>query len=831
MQLRFLRGLLECNMSAALAEARRLDEFDELFPQRSGALFESEESAGGCARVGLASVFHASASKCELFENSFYHSEMTTLLCVALNVLPESQLSLERVLSVLAKCSKGPCMDVMIAVVRNCPDRLDLAIKSLLGFGPVLNKIAEQSPLCALRVRDALVEAQVLPDLAMHLTLHAVRDGLSFCGLTLRGEASWIRGYFQLTQEKENTPAARMRGFLLHLVEEPEFQQSPRRLGQLLLLLNGVCGMWGLRVSSGSSQRIVTAMMNRARESALVAEQGLCFLLVCEGLAKLLPPQLLSDCLKVLLQSAAAPLVTLAAVRFTGKAQLPLNAAWAKQTAGVPVSIHGESLQMMGAAWRDALSDSVMAAHAAMLPTVASLCRSSAEPGPALAMKECLASQLLLRTRVDCAAGWLARQIANLALPLHPVVLELVAEFVSCCVVLGSSPLSPLSVEQMTALQRQGSVVSKLVAVFLALSHNAAIKHLGDKTRATPYSLDLIEGFKIKRLLSLASSSDFGALPEKVLLLCVTDHPEMIADQKGFQLREGPLVASWMEDRLSDEHREIVALSRLSDDRLCDDEGVQQVLFVQLLPSLSDRNAILAFSKIWYRMHNLMPVAISVATVKALARPHGSTNVISSAALIKDPLLILSVIEPNVFFKFAPILLEVLSVYASASRKAIMSAESDKELRVRLATVQDAAIAQLMIELLVSANAVLDVQIVICAFLHQLLLENPSVLSLIHHQRYPVAGVSILVEHIPSLHVVLDMLPELLESQRDWSLLLASYLLPKYATPKSLSLARLIFQSLLKASQTAPRETLKFVKVTKKTSEKKFRFDRFFFVF
>lgn len=39
---------------------------------------------------------------------------------------------------------------------------------------------------------------------------------------------------------------------------------------------------------------------------------------------------------------------------------------------------------------------------------------------------------------------------------------------------------------------------------------------------------------------------------------------------------------------------------------------------------------------------------------------------------------------------------------------------------------------------------------------------------------------------------------------------MASHLLPKYATPKSLSVARLIFQSLM--ASEAPRQTLAFVK-------------------
>jgi hypothetical protein len=835
LKVRCLKRLIECNLVAALVEARRADEFDETLPFRCGALFESEDSAFVQARVVLTVMFHSNASKCELLENSYYHSEVISILCVALNVLPESQLSVECVVNVLAKSTR--CTEIIVAVARNCPDRLDLVLKSLLGNGPALNRIAEQSPICVLRTRDFLMEAQMLPDLALHLTLFAVRDGLLFCAATLRSEASWIRLYFQQTQEKENTPAARMRGFLLHAVEEPEFLKSPRRLGQLLQLYNGLCGVWGLRLSSGSSQRIVTAIMNNAVQSRMVAEQGLCFLLVCEGLSKLLPPQMLSECLKVLLQSHAGPLVALAALRFAGKGQLALNAAWAKQTAGVPVSIHGESLQSMGAAWRDALPETLLASFAASMGPVPSLFAGMRvnEDGPALAMKEFMASHLLMRARVDqaVAANWMAKQIACLDLPLHSCVIELVAEFVNCCCYSGSSPLLPLSVDQVKALQT-GSLVQRLVGAHLVLSHNSVVNHLGDKCRVLPYAIDVVEGFAVKRLLGQAAMDPrFGALPEKIMLLCLSDHPEMMADQKGFLLREKPLIAGWMLSQegqkfwsVSAVHQELLMLSRRSDEQLCD-EACQRTLYGILLPALlhsenRDESAELAFASIWHRVHNLMPVPVSVSTIEVLSRRGRESAPVTSAAMIKDPLLIISVLNPTVYLKFPAFLglvLEILSVYASTSRKRILSAAAvfpeaspNRETLARLAIVQDTAISQLLIEIISVCES--DSQVLVCAFLHQLWLEHPRVLALLHYQRYPSAVVPVLVEHVPSVHVVVDLLPVFLESaeRRDWAVLVASFLLPKYATPKSLALARMIFQTLLKSAQTAPRQTLAFVK-------------------
>lgn len=215
-----------------------------------------------------------------------------------------------------------------------------------------------------------------------------------------------------------------------------------------------------------------------------------------------------------------------------------------------------------------------------------------------------------------------------------------------------------------------------------------------------------------------------------VLLLCLSEHPEIVAEQKGFVLREAPLIASWF-DGLKPEHRELLALAQASDDQLCG----STVLFDRFLPWLLSEqetdSAMLTFASVWHRLHDLMPVSASLALLRGLSRRRDVPVV--SSDLVKDPLSILSILDA-VVFKFPSLLglvLEIMSVYASASRKRILLCD-EKELATRLTVVQDTVISQVLIEVLVMCGS--DSQQLICAFLHQLWLENPTVLTLLHHQ-------------------------------------------------------------------------------------------------
>ncbi|XP_069040691.1 integrator complex subunit 2 isoform X2 [Lepisosteus oculatus] len=88
-----------------------------------------------------------------------------------------------------------------------------------------------------------------------------------------------------------------------------------------------------------------------------------------------------------------------------------------------------------------------------------------------------------------------------------------------------------------------------------------------------------------------------------------------------------------------------------------------------------------------------------------------------------------------------------------------------------------------------------EVQCLICCLLHQMFIADPNIAKLVHFQGYPQELLSLTVAGIPSMHICLDFIPELLAQpqleKQIFALQLLSHLCTQYALPKSLSVARL----------------------------------------
>uniref|UniRef100_A0A671RQZ1 Integrator complex subunit 2-like n=1 Tax=Sinocyclocheilus anshuiensis TaxID=1608454 RepID=A0A671RQZ1_9TELE len=88
-----------------------------------------------------------------------------------------------------------------------------------------------------------------------------------------------------------------------------------------------------------------------------------------------------------------------------------------------------------------------------------------------------------------------------------------------------------------------------------------------------------------------------------------------------------------------------------------------------------------------------------------------------------------------------------------------------------------------------------EVQCLICCLLHQMFIADPNIAKLVHFQGYPQALLPLTVAGIPSMHICLDFIPELLTQpqleKQIFAIQLLSHLCTQYALPKSLSVARL----------------------------------------
>ncbi|XP_078235418.1 integrator complex subunit 2 [Pogona vitticeps] len=88
-----------------------------------------------------------------------------------------------------------------------------------------------------------------------------------------------------------------------------------------------------------------------------------------------------------------------------------------------------------------------------------------------------------------------------------------------------------------------------------------------------------------------------------------------------------------------------------------------------------------------------------------------------------------------------------------------------------------------------------EVQCLVCCLLHQMFIADPNIAKLVHFQGYPCELLPLTVAGIPSMHICLDFIPELIAQpeleKQIFAIQLLSYLCIQYALPKSLSVARL----------------------------------------
>jgi len=156
-----------------------------------------------------------------------------------------------------------------------------------------------------------------------------------------------------------------------------------------------------------------------------------------------------------------------------------------------------------------------------------------------------------------------------------------------------------------------------------------------------------------------------------------------------------------------------------------------------------------------------------------------------------------------------------------ASRTEGMAVEQEREeLRAALVTAQESAAIQILLEVCVktpqdqdqpgcSGTAVLrEIQCRVCSQLHQMFIAVPDIAKLVHFQGYPAELLPVTVAGIPSMHICLDFICELvnqpqLEKQL-FAIQLASYLCLQFPLPKAMGVARYILSRLSSLLATLP---------------------------
>ena len=216
------------------------------------------------------------------------------------------------------------------------------------------------------------------------------------------------------------------------------------------------------------------------------------------------------------------------------------------------------------------------------------------------------------------------------------------------------------------------------------------------------------------------------------------------------------------------------------------EEFISKLSF-QLMPS-TPRQVREKVKLVWFELNSIFPRKLWVMTVNAL-RPKlfgfmPKSQLLTWTDIMSDPLHVLRC-DDKIFrcAELMEIILHMLSAFLAASRIQLShhmmespsrSGEEDKdreELKNALLTAQESAAIQILLECCIANHDELEgtlltdlreVQGLICSHLHQVFISDPNIAKLVHFQGYPSELLPLVVSAIPSMHICLDFIPELL---------------------------------------------------------------------
>ncbi|KAK9504230.1 hypothetical protein O3M35_010608 [Rhynocoris fuscipes] len=252
------------------------------------------------------------------------------------------------------------------------------------------------------------------------------------------------------------------------------------------------------------------------------------------------------------------------------------------------------------------------------------------------------------------------------------------------------------------------------------------------------------------------------------------------------------------------------------------------------------------YKQVWLRLNSVLPRCLWVMTINALLPDISRlpAPALTQENIVLDPLQVLRC-DPRVF-RCAPLLSVLLRVLQSClaasqsqlSRHLLDNPLQDKsssekggpcsdaereELRTALVSAQEALAVQILLEACMESSedkeikgqmwALREVRSVVCSYLHQVFISEPSLAKLVHFQGYRRELLPVTVAGVPSLHICLDFIPELLSQpvleKQVFAIDLVSHLALQYSLPKAMSVSRLAVNTLSTLFSVLPKQNRK----------------------
>ncbi|XP_059612357.1 integrator complex subunit 2 [Phlebotomus argentipes] len=376
------------------------------------------------------------------------------------------------------------------------------------------------------------------------------------------------------------------------------------------------------------------------------------------------------------------------------------------------------------------------------------------------------------------------------------------------------------------------------------LNHMANILLTGRKVKS--YTMDFMSELPIKYLLQQAQKNqrNFGGLFSPLLRLLVTHFPHLclvddwIAEEtitlestSRSVITEFSVIEAFEELEVSSIKaiRVMRRMLKKTPKDLWPLSGTFIKYFKNILRDDTPRLVTELYKQVWVRLNTVLPRRLWTMSINALLP---EDQLIKNFSLVQESLCIdaLQVLRCDERIFRCPdalsIVLRILQASLAASKSqlsrhiqdkpliekiGLMQSEAEREeLKMALVYSQETVAVQILLEACLETEndrnlpgrlwALREVRGIICSHIHQVFISEITLAKLVMFQGFHRDLLSVVVKGIPSMHVCLHYIPELLNmpemEKQIFAIDLASHLSIQYSLPKSLSIAKLCINTL-----------------------------------
>ncbi|CAD5234413.1 unnamed protein product [Bursaphelenchus xylophilus] len=468
---------------------------------------------------------------------------------------------------------------------------------------------------------------------------------------------------------------------------------------------------------------------------------------------------------------------------------------------------------------------------------------------PVHCINQLLVSRIFSKNQINIQ-DWIKKQLLESQLPVHHVMVQMLESFAASCFPSGDDYNYNTKIDELffwdvfkTELFSNDNVLAtRILSLFYLLAYTRRVDTTviqSNKGRLVPtgYSDDLWAEIPIRYILSVmdARHKDFELIRPSLLHYVGSSIPHMLPTldasldktedelaqkSRPFQRSVDPKKFAEAVDNIKNDIVTFTRLLRVIESAPIHEQynhydsiikAVAVTLDGELCPLVLARK----LAKIWKRLENLIPRKLYEKTLDLWlnsSRSAGKGPIqVTNSLLLKETPLIMFRVDDRIF-RSPPhfeLLLRMLSFYLDSVKntnlvrltKAVTMSETRAEIDERhqlfkgFTGTQHLAVVQVLLEICDGDDkeepTLNEIRDLACAQIHQMFVADPALPKLVHFNMYPVRLIPMVVDKVPSAHVLLAELHELVHQshiqRRIFAVNLIAELARKYTIPMSLA--------------------------------------------